>query len=204
MQKSQLSWYMKAIQTQLDNWSQNKPCHKLSYCINTLLHRFSRGRRKRYWWYSLCFLDAGLSTGYIQTELMTCCLSRKQKNLVVFWKIFNSYVYVLGDYDTINNSGRYFTCAFCNLENIVTKLSKGNFRSWDIGYFSIFSKIWECTYSISFWIFIVSLSTETCTWKLNICLKRDWISTFSAETTNHEFRLNITRALVAPPLEPLE
>ena len=50
------------------------------------------------------------STGYIQTELMTCCLGRKHKSLVLFWKIFNSYVYDLVDCDTINNSGRYFTC----------------------------------------------------------------------------------------------
>ena len=28
---------------------------------------------------------------------------RKYKNLVLFWKIFNSYLYVLMDYDTINN-----------------------------------------------------------------------------------------------------
>ena len=67
--------------------------------------------------------------GYIQTELMTSCLGRKHQNLVLFWKIFNSCMYFLVDCDTINNSGRYFTCGVSNLENIVTKLYKGNFRS---------------------------------------------------------------------------
>ena len=80
--------------------------------------------------------------GYIQTKLMTCCLGRKHINLVLFCKIFNSYVYVSVDNYTINNSGRYFNCRVCNLENIVTKLWKGNFRSWDFSYFTIFDQIW--------------------------------------------------------------
>ena len=33
-----------------------------------------------------------LHTGYIQTELMTCCLGRKYKHFVLYWKIFNSYI----------------------------------------------------------------------------------------------------------------
>ena len=61
-------------------------------------------------------------------ELMTCDLGRKHKNLVLFWKIFNFCIYISVDYDTINNSGGYFTCGVCNLENIVTKLKKVNFR----------------------------------------------------------------------------
>ena len=32
------------------------------------------------------------------------------------------FLYVSADYDTINNSGGYFTCRVCNLENLVTKL----------------------------------------------------------------------------------
>ena len=61
-------------------------------------------------------------TGCIQTELMTCCLGRKHKNLVLLKKNFNFYVYVSVDNDTINNSGRYFSCEVCNLESIMTKL----------------------------------------------------------------------------------
>ena len=57
------------------------------------------------------------------TEPMTyCCLGRKHQNLVLFWKIFNSYIYVSVDKDTINNSERYFTCGVCNLENIAKNL----------------------------------------------------------------------------------
>ena len=33
-------------------------------------------------------------TGYIQTELMTCCLGRKHKKLVLFWKTVNSFIYL--------------------------------------------------------------------------------------------------------------
>ena len=61
-------------------------------------------------------------TGYVQTEQMTCCLGRKHQNLVLFWKIFNSYVCFSVDNDTINNSESYFACGDCNLKNIVTKL----------------------------------------------------------------------------------
>ena len=48
--------------------------------------------------------------------------SKGTLNLVPFCKIFNFYIYVSVDKDTINNSGRYITCGFCNFENIVTKL----------------------------------------------------------------------------------
>ena len=95
-------------------------------------------------------------TGYIQKELMTCCVGRKHQN-----SKFSFYTYVFVDKDKITNSERYFTYGVCNLENVVTKLLEDNFRSWDIGYFTIFSKLCEFTNSISFRIFIVSLSTET-------------------------------------------
>ena len=55
-------------------------------------------------------------------ELMTYCLGGKTKKISTFLEILRSYIYVLVDYDTINNSGKYFTCRFCNLENIVKKL----------------------------------------------------------------------------------
>ena len=70
-----------------------------------------------------------VDSGYIQMELITCCLGRKHKKFVLFWKIFNSYIYVSVDCEAINNSGRYFTFGVCNLENTVTKLSKGIFGS---------------------------------------------------------------------------
>ena len=38
-----------------------------------------------------------------------------------------------------------------------------NFESWDICYFTVFYGLWECRYQISFWNFIVSLSTKTYT-----------------------------------------
>ena len=44
--------------------------------------------------------------------------------LVLFWKIFNSYIYGSVDQDTITNSGRYLMSGVCNLENIVTKLKR--------------------------------------------------------------------------------
>ena len=56
-------------------------------------------------------------------ELMTGCLCRKHKNvLLILENIQFLNVCVSVDYDTVNNSGRYFTCRVCNLENIVTKL----------------------------------------------------------------------------------
>ena len=73
--------------------------------------------------------DAYKNTGYIQTALVTCCLGRKHINLVLFWKIFNSYIYVSVDYETINNSGKYFTCRVCNLEKYSDKTVKGNIKS---------------------------------------------------------------------------
>ena len=64
-------------------------------------------------------------TGYIQTERMTYCLSRKHQNSVLFLEnIPFLYIYVSVDNDTINNSGKYFTCGVCNLENIVTSSVK--------------------------------------------------------------------------------
>ena len=65
---------------------------------------------------------ASFNRGYIQTELMTCCLGRKHKNFVFFCKIFNSYILCFSGIDTINYSGRYFTCEVCHLVNIGTKL----------------------------------------------------------------------------------
>ena len=45
-------------------------------------------------------------------------VSAENKNLVLFWKIINFYIYDLVDNDTINNSGRYFPCGVCNLKKI--------------------------------------------------------------------------------------
>ena len=61
-------------------------------------------------------------TGYIQMELMACCLGRKHQNLVHFWKIFNFCIYVLVDNDAIKNSEKYFTCRVCDLKNLATKV----------------------------------------------------------------------------------
>ena len=36
---------------------------------------------------------------------------------------------------------RALTCGVCNSETIVTKVLKDNFRSWEIGYFTVFSKV---------------------------------------------------------------
>ena len=52
------------------------------------------------------------------------CFCRKHPNLVLFWKIFNSLIYVLVNKDTINNSERYFICEICNLGNTVTNCKK--------------------------------------------------------------------------------
>ena len=78
---------------------------------------------------ALCTQLSTFYTGVIQTELMSCCLGRKHQNLVDFWRIFNSYIYFSVDNDIMNNSGRYFICEVCNLENIVTKLYTSDFRS---------------------------------------------------------------------------
>ena len=45
---------------------------------------------------------------------------QKTSKFSTFWKIFNLYINVSVDNDTITNSGRYFTYGVCNLENIVT------------------------------------------------------------------------------------
>ena len=55
-------------------------------------------------------------------ELMTCCLDRKHENLVLFWKIFNSYVSM--DYETINNSRRYFSCRVIKIGKYSNKTVK--------------------------------------------------------------------------------
>ena len=55
---------------------------------------------------------------------------KRSKIFSTFWKIFNSYVYVLRHYDTINNSGRYFTCRPCNLK----KNSWQNFKKTTSGH----------------------------------------------------------------------
>ena len=40
----------------------------------------------------------------IQMERKTCCLSRKSRNWALFWKTFNSYVFVSVDNDKINKT----------------------------------------------------------------------------------------------------
>ena len=72
--------------------------------------------------------STSIVTGYIQMELLTCCFGRKHKNLVLFWKIFSSYmyIYVLLGNDTVNDSGRYFTCGVCNFKNIVKNCKKAS------------------------------------------------------------------------------
>ena len=125
---------------------------------------------------------------------MTCCLDRKHINLVLFWKIFTSYIYVSVDYDTINNFGKNLTCRVCKLENIVTKLLKGNQRSWDIGYFTIFSKIWEFKHTefpSEFSLCHYPLKHRYRHWKISWKSTEFWI--LNSETTSHEFRLNVTR-----------
>ena len=75
------------------------------------------------WWFlevPCWFADARVI--FKQNSWLVVCLGGKHNNLVLFWKIFSSYINVSVDYDTINNSGKYFTCRVCNLENIVRKL----------------------------------------------------------------------------------
>ena len=52
-------------------------------------------------------------------------LSRqKTYKFSTFLKNIQFYISVSVDKDAMNNSGRYFTCGVCNLENVVTKLQK--------------------------------------------------------------------------------
>ena len=58
-----------------------------------------------------CFCVHSVNTGCIQTEQMTWCLGRKSQKWGFIWKLFDFCIYVLVNNNTINNTGRYFTCA---------------------------------------------------------------------------------------------
>ena len=95
-------------------------------------------------------MSVSLSKDYLQLKRMTCCLDLKSQNGVLVQKIFHFYVFVSVDNDTISNFEGYFTCKLTYFWKYSKTLQKCYFWSWDIGYFTFFSKIWEFTSDVLF------------------------------------------------------
>ena len=119
---------------------------------------------------------------------MTCCLGRKCKNSMLFWKIFNSYVYVSVDNGTMKNCGRHFTCGVCDLKNIV-KNCKKVITFWLYQYIFSNLEIYILNFLLNFHCFIIHRNVMV---GIDYFPKMTKFLMFSAETTSHEFRLNIT------------